>query len=102
MAHLDEVILQRAYDVETREGASREIAVRIGRPTRDLAEGGDWKCGYIVDGLGRDISGVAYGVDSLQALLLCLRRIAAELDHVSRELNATLTWLGMEDLGLPK
>jgi hypothetical protein len=42
----------------------------------------------------------AYGEDSLQALLLCIKKIDAELHYYQKVNHVELRWLGLKGLGL--
>jgi hypothetical protein len=107
---LGDEIARRDYELVAPGGAVTPVVVRIGRPRPDPAPGGDWLCPYHLavggeggpngDGDGGTLR-FAYGVDSLQALVLCLQKITAELRHVGRARGATVTWLDSSDLGLP-
>jgi hypothetical protein len=88
--------------------ASRTISLD-GQPTVDIelfaptvdARGNDYQCGYRIRGLGNDEIRIAFGVDSLQALLMAMQRIAIDL-YTSQPGDAgQLTWLGAGDLGHP-
>jgi hypothetical protein len=90
---LGDVIAERELEVD---GTGRAV-VRIGRPTPDPAEGGDWRCPFQIIGLGDEAVHQAFGVDPVQALQLCLQMIDAHLFEPRRA--HTVTWLGGEDLG---
>jgi hypothetical protein len=42
-----------------------------------------------------------FGADSLQALLLAIGKARAELEHHRRSTGLSITWLGLDELGLP-
>jgi hypothetical protein len=90
---IDDVIAERKLEVD---GTDRAVA-RIGRPTPDPAEGGDWRCPFQIVGLGDGAVHEAFGVDAVQALQLCLQMIDI---HLSEQRRAhAVTWLGSEDPG---
>jgi hypothetical protein len=83
---LGEVIAERRLTFQAQAGWSREIDVRIGRPIPDPSEPERvWVCPYQVFGLGRDRVMGIFGVDAMQALLLAVHAIPAELAAFMRE-----------------
>lgn len=90
---LGDVIAERELEVE---GTGRAI-VRIGRPTADPREGGDWRCPFQIIGLGDEAVHEAFGVDAVQALQLCLQMIDIHLGEQRKKYD--LIWLDGEDLG---
>ena len=88
-----EVVAERAFALDGAEGAAM---LRIGRPCAHSE--GDWACPFQITGAGDDAVYEAYGVDSLQALTLCLGMIRIHLAGL-RQKHA-VTWLGDDDLGL--
>lgn len=79
--------------------ARKEVVVRIGRPAPfpDTPQR-DWHCPWVIQGPGISIEHWAGGVDALQALLMALSGLRAELQSVGRK--GRLTWLDDADLGL--
>ncbi|HEX6373130.1 MAG TPA: hypothetical protein VF006_29675 [Longimicrobium sp.] len=92
-AELGEVFLEREYDVDGREGAA---VLRIGRPAEHPE--GDWYCPFQIAGLRDDEVYEACGVDSLQALSMCLQMARAQLQSYRK--SHQITWLGADGLGL--
>jgi hypothetical protein len=90
---LGEVFLEREYDVDGREGAA---VLRIGRPAEHPE--GDWYCPFQISGLRDETVYEACGVDSLQALSMCLQMARAQLE--TQRWSARITWLGGDDLGI--
>ncbi|HEY0016553.1 MAG TPA: hypothetical protein VGC13_09555 [Longimicrobium sp.] len=90
---LGDVIAERELEVDGAAGA----VVRIGRPTPDPAEGGDWRCPFQIVGLGDEAVHEAFGIDAVQALQLCLQMIDIHL--ASARGAREITWLGGADLG---
>lgn len=96
-------IARREYRF-TESGAASQIIVQLGTPSPLTdAPHGDWYCPWTIDGPGRSTLNHAGGVDSLQALLLALSGLRAELEHLAR--NGQLDWpgggLGLDLVGLP-
>ena len=97
------VIAER--ELEITDG--RTVRVLIGQPQPFPDDGGSFYCPYQILGISnkniRYTENVRYmgGVDSVQALVLTLQAVGAEL-YTSDEARAgTLTWLGQRNLGFP-
>ncbi|MCP2365539.1 hypothetical protein HD597_012559 [Nonomuraea thailandensis] len=98
---LGEIMAERQLDAVTTEGARSQVTIRLGRPRPDeLSANGDWCCPHRITGLGEESVGVAFGVDSLQALLLSVYKVRLKLDERAAAANVRLDWLGQPDLGL--
>src|SRR5688572_6376949 len=94
---LGEVVAERRIEGVAPDGSPFEVVIRFGAPRPDpLSSNGDWQCPHQITGLGDDSVGAAYGVDSLQALLLSVYAVRVKL----AESGGTLDWLGMPELGL--
>jgi hypothetical protein len=78
--------------------SKQPVTVELGRPRRRRT--GEWACPYRIRGLVKDRSGLAYGVDSVQALHLALEAIRLDLEPF----RAQLTWFRGEpgELFLPR
>jgi hypothetical protein len=74
---------------------SYKVTIRIRRPVKS---GEDYDCEYEIRGLGEVDLQPAHGVDALQALLLAIQGLR---DHL-RPYRGRLSWLGVEDDGLPR
>jgi hypothetical protein len=97
---LGEVIAERQFEATDESGKENEVLVRIGKPVPDSTPGGDWCCPYQVLGIGREPLSAAYGVDSMQALMLCFKKIAADLNYYCKANRVRLTWLDQDELWL--
>ena len=85
---LGEVIAERRLSFEADAGWTREVVVRLGRPVPDPSEqNGPWLCPYQVDGMGSGHVRAIFGVDSVQALVLAVHTIPAELTPIMREVG---------------
>jgi hypothetical protein len=83
---LGDVIAERRLTFKADAGWSREVDVRIGRPIPDPSQpGGGWVCTYQILGLGHDRVMGIFGADSVQALLLAVHTIPAELAAFMRD-----------------
>jgi hypothetical protein len=77
---LGEVIAEREVLFTPDEGEPQVIVVRLGRPVPDpRAPDRAWCCPYQILGIGRDRVLAIFGVDSMQALVLALHTVPAEL-----------------------
>jgi hypothetical protein len=88
---MTEPIARREY---TFAAAGREatIVVQIGKPAPfPDAPAGDWYCPWTIDGRDGLREHYAGGVDGLQAILLAVSGLRAELQVLAR--NGKLTWL---------
>jgi len=91
---LGTVIAERRIEGKAPDGSPFEVVIRFGAPRPDpLSDNGDWQCPHQI---GEDEVAAAYGVDSLQALLLSVYAVRIKLT----ESAATLDWLGMPEFGL--
>lgn len=94
---LGEVVAERRIEGVASDGFHFEVVIRFGAPRPDpLSQNGDWVCPHQITGLGDDGIGAAYGVDSVQALLLSVYAVRLKL----AESDGTLDWLGMPEFGL--
>ncbi|WP_108046364.1 hypothetical protein [Bosea sp. 124] len=89
------VIASRTFEL----GRSGHVEVSFFAPVPD---GNDWRCDYRIEWPDRTRSYRAFGIDSVQALLLAMKAVQAELTYAPETLNEGLTWLGDADLDLPK
>lgn len=77
---LGEVIAERETLFTPHEGEPHPITVRLGRPVADpRSPEHAWCCPYQILGIERDRVSAGYGVDAMQALVLTLHMIPAEL-----------------------
>jgi len=93
------------------ESGPREIWVRIEQPALEPKSEGEtedcWRCNYQLEGLlaasGDEAiyESMAYGQDSVQALMLALVAIGAALAAVPEPLRSTLRLQGSRHLGFP-
>jgi hypothetical protein len=90
---LDEVILEREFEVD---GSEAGAVLRIGKPAEHPGETGTARSRSRACATTPFTE--ACGVDSLQALSMCLRMARAQLESSRR--SARITWLGGADLGL--
>jgi hypothetical protein len=98
---MTELIARREYTL-TAAGRQATIVVQLGKPAPFPDEpSGDWYCPWIVDGPDGRWEHHAGGVDALQALLLAVSALRAELQVLARK--GELTWLagglGLELVG---
>ena len=79
--------------------SGRVVRIEIGAPAKFL-DGNDYYCPYRIIGLGDGPVRYAGGIDSIQALLLALRLVAATLLASEEAKSGTLMWEGDEQGGL--
>lgn len=97
---LGDVVAQRRIEAFGADGTAQTVTLRLGKPFPDPLPGGDWCCPFQIDGLGDDSVDAAFGIDSLQALLLATWAAQLQLTERARLLSVRLDWLGQPDLGL--
>ena len=68
---------------------------------RYLASGGEYRCRWRIEGLGEERSREAAGIDGVQALMLAMRTVHAELTGSDEYRAGKLTYLQQADLDLP-
>jgi hypothetical protein len=79
---LGEIVAERQIDAIAEDGARTPVVLRIGKPLPDTlpgASGGDWYCPRHILGLGDETVEASFGVDSLQAFLLCVHSLQMKL-----------------------
>jgi hypothetical protein len=95
---MTEVIARRDFDFLGPDGPKRVVA-SIGKPApMPDALHGDWYCPWLIEGPDRRRELYGAGVDSLQALLLAVSGLKADLEMIARKGN--LTFLDNDDLGI--
>jgi hypothetical protein len=92
-----DLIATRQYEALLPDGSLASVELEIGRPQPTPGQD-DWGCTYRITGLPEPVTPTIYGVDALQALLLCLKIVRVEMEVAAR--HAQLTWLGESELGL--
>src|SRR5687768_12179285 len=100
MYELTDIIVQRQLDAVHPDGSHTEVLLAIGRPFPDPLPGGDWCSTFQITGRGDPAVRAAFGVDTMQALLLALYKARLELEQRAAAEPAELRWLGQPDLGL--
>ena len=89
------VIAERTFESGS---PAKQVELRIGAP-RPRPEG-DWYCPFQIVGLDEGTVKEAYGVDPLQALLLCVEMVKVHIEELDQ--RHELCWLGQRDLGLSR
>ncbi|MGP4019321.1 DUF6968 family protein [Saccharopolyspora sp. 5N708] len=97
---LGETVAERQVDAIAEDGNRTPVIVKIGKPQPDPMPGGDWYCPRQVLGLGDESVQATFGVDSLQAFLLCVYGLRLNLAERAERASVELDWLGLPDLGL--
>lgn len=92
------IFVSRVLACKTPAQGEGEVSVKILRPEA-AADGADWSCTYTIRGLGLESSKKVGGADALQALLLALKGLRAELDFHERR-GCRFAWMGMPGHGL--
>lgn len=96
---LNDVVARTDFLTSTDTEDAPSFVLHIGRPV--LVDEGDWQCSHQITGQsGEDRVLTAYGVDSLQALCLCLTMARARLFEIERRLGTRLLGWDGESIGL--
>ena len=61
----------------------------------------DYVCRYEVGWLNKQLSGKSFGIDQVQALLLAMQKVHADLLFLRVERGLKVEWLESENLALP-
>jgi hypothetical protein len=95
---IGDVIAERRITYEAAAGGRRPVVVRIGRPVLDTSAPNEtWVCPFQIQGLDSDRVMGIFGVDAMQALLLAIHTIPAELAVYLREGGGRFVHLGDTD-----
>ena len=90
--NLGTVIASRTVKWRPEEGTNADVSIVVGTP-QDASEFAGVLVPFQIIGLGRDRVRFAVGVDGIQAFLLALRMIRADLERLQLDLNGRLVWL---------
>jgi hypothetical protein len=94
-----ETIAERTFEFHSAAGAVEPIQLTLGKPAMiPGAPDGDWYCPYRLASSGEVRESYAGGVDAVQAVLLALSKVWAELRHFPK--SGIVLWLEEPDLGL--
>ncbi|MFC5746372.1 DUF6968 family protein [Actinomadura rugatobispora] len=98
---LGEVVAERRVEAVAEDGRRTPVILKFGRPHPDpLSAHDDWCCPHQIVGLGDETVQAAFGVDSLQALLLSVYAVRLKLVERAAGASVSLEWEGGPDLGL--
>lgn len=97
---LGEIIAERKLNIVGDE--HRKLIVKIGKP-QTFPDSLDYYCPYQIIGLGKEKIRYAGGIDAVQALILALKMIGADLYTSKESVEGKLRWEGDEkgNLGFP-
>jgi hypothetical protein len=91
---VNDALIERRFEL----GEASEVVIRLSLPVRCDA---DFRCDYEIAWPDRKRVFNAFGIDSVQALILALRMVHAELLNSPEGREGQIRWLGSDDLGLP-
>ncbi|MBI1281072.1 MAG: hypothetical protein GC179_23300 [Anaerolineaceae bacterium] len=98
---LGEVVLEREFETTDSDGNIGLVKLLIGKAYRDTEPPFPWCSPFQIIGVGDEKVRGVWGFDSIQALTDSLPVIKAYLRVFAKDQQKTITWLGMDDLGLP-
>jgi hypothetical protein len=78
---LGETVAERDLTATSADGLRRTVTVRIGKPFPGPLPGGDWCCPFQIVGLGDEAVKAAFGIYSVQALLLAVNALHHHVQH---------------------
>src|SRR6266542_5049272 len=92
-------IASRTLSYEAGDGTRRDIHVELGTPALASRDPRDtWACPFQITGFGEPIVRAIFGIDAMQALVLALHTLPAELRALARDHGGR--YLDEPDLGL--
>jgi hypothetical protein len=92
-------IASRQLPVRDPNGSTSSVGIVVGTPVPDpLDPLRTWACPYQIRALGRVETRAIFGIDAMQALILCLHVLPSELRALARETG--IRFLDESDLGL--
>ena len=99
---IGEIIAIRRYRLVDEDNDARCVSVLVGKP-QPAKDSPEYQCRFQVIGIGNQITQVARGHDSIQALQSALILVSANLNHLNNELGRKLIWDGGRngELGFP-
>ena len=92
-------IATRRLRVSRSDGSLSEVSVALGAPIPDPRDPArTWACPYEIVAFGKTETRAIFGIDPMQALILALHILRAELRALARDTDSR--FLDEEDLGL--
>ncbi|MEQ1718571.1 MAG: hypothetical protein ABL907_21735 [Hyphomicrobium sp.] len=92
-----QVIARRILNIK--DEPEKCVSILLERP---VAEGDDFRCNYSIDWSGTVSLGYAVGVDELQALLLAISHLSADIRTSTFAKEGRLFWLEIDNgIGFP-
>ena len=97
-----EIIATRRFHFIDEGDRHRAVSVFVGKPEQSNGSS-EYLCPFQVIGIGSQVTQLARGSDSIQALQAAFVLISASLNHLNSELGGKLTWDGSAkgELGFP-
>ena len=92
-------MIERKFDYHSQKDNSSgtlTLTLFVPEPTQE----NDWECKYILKLPEKSIEGKLIGVDGFQALLLAMKTAKTLLINYAAKNQVTVTWLGMNNIGL--
>ena len=99
---MGEIIATRRFHFVDEGNNHRVVSVFVGKPQQSDGSS-DYHCPFQVIGIGSQITQLARGHDSIQALQSALVLISENLNYLNKELGGKLLWEGggKGELGFP-
>jgi hypothetical protein len=97
---LGEVVAVRELEFVHHDGRREPVRVSIGKPIPGEDEH-EWQCPYLIKAESFERLSRVMGGDSMQALILTVYIISAQLEGLGREHKGAFTYFDGDDLGFP-
>jgi len=99
LVQIGEEIASRTLQWTDSSGLIRNVRIRIGRP-QPFPDSTDTYCPVQIVGIGSETVRYSAGIDGIQAIVLALKMVRAELEALERELSGQFTWCGQSSLDM--
>ncbi len=94
------LIAERELDLLSSDGnVDRKVLIKLGKP-RKVPRRSIYRCHYQIIGIGDEKVRYGESIDGMDALLLALTKIGADLYNSDEALSKRLSWMGDQNLGL--
>lgn len=99
LVEIGEEIASRTLQWTDSSGHTRDVRIRIGRP-QPFPDSTDVYCPVQIVGIGSETVKYSAGVDGIQAIVLALKMMRADLEALEREFSGQFSWLGQSSLDM--
>lgn len=94
------LIAEREIDLLSEKGnVDRKVLIKLGKP-RKIPRQSNYRCHYQIVGVGDEKVRYGESIDGMDALIIALTKIGADLYNSDEALSKRLSWAGGQNLGL--